>query len=172
MMIAHLESSAVVDTGATTSFLPADGIIMLVARPPLEDVSVEVLAADNTCFKVSHKVKIEMFPSEFPMSPRTVVAYVVDNKVDLLGHDHILGNKDIKSFGLNIISVGNQLLVMKNQREIGREESHQSNNTIAAALPSPDDDRINAEREQLYSLLDSYKDTFAETIEAVLNVNR
>lgn len=121
LTINHVEVSAVVDTGATVSFIPNMGIIMLTAQPKLEKASVKVQAADNTIIKITQKTKLAIRPSEVDMNYIVIKVLVVEDKTDVLGHDTILGNTDIVLLGFRIDNVDGHLVVMRGEREVGRE---------------------------------------------------
>lgn len=98
----HLQFSAVIDTGATISFIPAQGLIPLSLKPRIKESSTRVQAANNQCFTSTMQTELYIRPVNIDMAPVRSRVLIVADCSDLLAHDMIIGNLDIKSLQLAI----------------------------------------------------------------------
>lgn len=174
LKINSLEVAAVVDTGATVSFIPSDGIIMNLVQPTLVKTSMKVQAADNEFFSISRKTTLPIQLINISMNPIDTTVLIIPQRTDLLGYDLILGNPEIKSLKVDIINQDNKLLVKRGDIVVGQEESCQEHPTVAMCVPCiPEPNVVNTKHtsEHLEDMLTSFRDVFAERLSSQEHIN-
>lgn len=165
--IGELEASAVVDTGATISILPGQGIIISLCKPELNREKIKVQAFDDSLLDVGHSAIIEVRPAAIEMDPVRIKTLVIGNRSEVIGYDMILGLPGIKELGLLISHVDGAFVVTRNKVEVGREEEPPATSRVvgvAAEISRSNIDPYFEERQGVLLLARQHSDTFAETI--------
>lgn len=149
--------TGMLDTGATFSFIPANGRIIRNEKLHLQTTNVRCQAADNTIFTAAYGTTFEITTcNEGEQVKITVRALVIEGREDLLGYDMILGNPEIKTLRLVISSEKGLLVAKRNGSEIAREENFESSAVVTTkTLTDPN---------SVQTIVDRYSEVFAESI--------
>lgn len=117
-----IEFSGLIDTGATTTFVPENGTILSNIKPLIEPTNVKLQTGDNNAFTVLSRTTLKLKPDYANMDPVSVKVLVVNNRSDLVGHAIVIGVSEIKSFGLSIGIEEGKLTAWKNGSVVASEE--------------------------------------------------
>lgn len=154
-----LKFSAVIDTGATKSFVPSDGLIMAKLKLQTESTDINVQAGDNKWFNVSWQAFMHLRPAYIDQAPIRSRVLVVDHSTDLLGHSMVIGVTDIKELGLDIGSNYGILVAWKDGVEVAREER-----TISHSAATLKESECTKASESINDIVQHYLDVFSESI--------
>lgn len=111
----------IVDTGATISFIPENGIILRKHKLRSCTTNINVLLADGAVIHIDRKVMIPLKPSGSQVMPQTVPFYINKDADKVLGHEALLGLNVLKLFRLDINFGDNKIRIYHNNRCIGKE---------------------------------------------------
>jgi len=149
--------SAIVDTGATCSYLPQFGAVLRREKPKLYDVNVRSKLAVGTHVEHSSDETKLMVSLDMKDKPVEAVFLVVKGQTNILDHEILLGLPEIHKLGLSVVPREGQLCVMKDNAVIGME--------CVAASPTQALLSVRHEKEstnELKMLLNCFRDCFAE----------
>lgn len=92
----------IVDTGATTSFIPELGRLMKSHQLRLLSTNLNVHLADNGIRHIDKKILVTLRPKGSKDKPKEAVFYVSNGAEHILGHEALLGLNHLKLFNLQI----------------------------------------------------------------------
>lgn len=91
-----------IDTGATISCLPGNGIIMRKCKPRLLPASLNVQLADDTTVHVDKKVLVPIKPKHSNKPPVGAQFYVQGTAECIFGYEALIGLNNLSLFDLEI----------------------------------------------------------------------
>lgn len=164
--INNAAADVVIDTGASASFLPMEGIIIRESKTRLIKTKTDTRIADNGQLDCTHSSigTIRIWAGNIRKHESKFI--VINRSSHILGYDALFGNDIIKALGINI-STENGILVAKiGHHIIGFEDTlnkYQRHLAMierikSSPLPSTPLDR----------LLNRYSNVFSETAEEVM----
>lgn len=160
VIINGLEARAVIDTGASASFVPKNGLICGQSRLSLTQIMSKTKTADNSLLDCTHSTDCEIsLPIED--SPKITNRFLIINTSnDILGYDVLFGTDIIKRLKIDIKTRDNMIVAKIASHIIGREDyPDQCQPCVGLLKPEP----VISEDMRLQELLISYSDVFAET---------
>jgi ribonuclease HI len=110
-----------VDTGATISFIPENGLIMKTHRLKTRLANMNVTLADNTIAHIDKKVEAFIRPSGDSQRPKPVTFYICNDVANIMGHHALIGLDQLKLFDLNIRCDSKNITIYCQDRLIGRQ---------------------------------------------------
>lgn len=157
-------ANAVIDTGASASFLPEQGEAASLRREGLIPTQLRTRVADNGKLDATLTLEAEMRLEACNERTSKNRFIVINRSRTILGYDVLFGTEPIKKLGINIKPVGERLVAMVNGVEIGHEDTEGLMKCCFATQGTVE----KPERLGLARLLDRYRDVFAETAEGTI----
>lgn len=150
--------TAIIDSGATASFVTANLLSTWTSGIHLEPVLITAKAANQADIIIKHSVKLPI-TIVGQSSPVTVKFLVITTHDKILGHSMLLGLDSMKLLGISLHPKPSGYTAYANEIQIGSES--QSNQLVLGIL---------TQEEKLTHLLSEYNDIFEETITSMMRV--
>lgn len=112
-----------IDTGASASFLPKEGVIMKKSRPVLLPTYTDTRIADNGQLDCTHMTYTSVRLIASNTNKKEAKFLVINCSSHILGYDGLIGTDLIKSLGISIGLEENSLVARVEQTVIGKEDS-------------------------------------------------
>ena len=93
---------AIIDTGATATFIPAQGIIMQQSQPDLIPTPTKLQTIGSIISQTVQQTKLLIKPKASNSQPIQTRAFVIDTGDKILGSDAVIGLPDLKALRTNI----------------------------------------------------------------------
>lgn len=100
--IGHIILPVIVDTGATISVIPENGLIMKRLRPKIKTANLNVIMADNFKSHMDKKVSLPVRPKGSKVSHKDVNFYVHNGADKIIGAEAIIGLDQLMQFDIQI----------------------------------------------------------------------
>lgn len=110
----------VVDTGASISCLPENGLIMKKFNPIRKSANLNVQLADNGVVHMDQKVVIPMKPTKSTCQSVQTAFYIAKGANDVIGYQALVGLEQLKLFDLNIKFYNGQVQIYHQGTSIGQ----------------------------------------------------
>lgn len=158
--------SAIIDTGATCSYLPLNGRVMKEVNPKTYKVNVKSrLASDSYTERNDKETKCHIkLEAHQEMKSLEATFLIISNQDSILDHDVLLGYPEILALGLVIEPKDGQLCVVHGNDVIGRDCEAKA--PIRALVAVQNKSKASKELE---ILVRCYKKVFAEKAESTIN---
>jgi ribonuclease HI/transposase InsO family protein len=155
----------VIDTGASASFLPRDGVVIQGDRSGLTPTSTRTRVADNARLDCTHTFagRIEIYAPHRVGHQDKAHFYVINKARTILGYDALIGTDLIKRLGISITPNGNTLEALIDDHVVGREDKHASVKMQLNAMIQQE-----AASRPLDTLLAKFEHVFADYAEGVM----
>lgn len=114
--------SCIVDTGATTSFIPENGNVMRYNRLEIEPTNLNVQLGNNDYTHVNKKTELTYRPYKSTQQLTKSTFYICDAMNYILGHDALIGLKQLKMFEFDLLIRKGRVVIYHQNREIGSEQ--------------------------------------------------
>lgn len=112
---------AIIDTGATASFLPEKGVIISNKNIQINQTNQRVKTADNLILNVNCSTKLHTKPANTD-GPGVQSRYLVlPNHDSILGYQAVIGLDLIKSMNISVVPSGGIMLAKSGNHIIGKE---------------------------------------------------
>lgn len=164
-----IEATAIVDTGATASFVSGNSdIASSVAKDQLTE-AVVVKTADKRCLSTIQTVKATIKPKSKMDKAIILDLYVLPNRNEIMGHEVILGIDAIRAFKLIIGEVNGRIAARVNDVIIAQEfKMLGCLSTDITNSPSPQNRDITT-NDKFEATMREFQDIFAENAHTLMN---
>lgn len=149
-----------IDTGATTSFIPEHGEIMKLSLMHVEPANLMVELADGKTEHISKKMQAMIKPIGSNCRPEKVYFYIQNRHHDIFGYHALIGLKHLKLFELSIDVIQGKIYVYHQGKLIGHESSGLIN--IKASVRVVDRFKRTTSEDNVQRILSRYQAVFAE----------
>lgn len=113
--------SAIIDTGATASFVSGNTQIVRNFKQPKSPNSITIKTADNGIMTANEVLTISLSPKANPERHITLNLYILPGRTEILGHPMILGIDAIKALDAKIESKKDIMVAHINGITIAKE---------------------------------------------------
>lgn len=113
----------VVDTGATISCIPENGMLMKRFKLKVLPANVNVMLGDNTTTHIDKKVCVPVKPMGSTLQSKTTTFYLHSKDENILGYEALIGLTSLKLFDLDIRFQNDAARMFHQGRLISHEES-------------------------------------------------
>lgn len=164
-IIDQREARAIIDTGATASFLPENGSILIDNPVTYFSANHKAKTADNVLLPIEREV--HLYTSHVNSRCSYCKYLVLPNINQILGFDAIFGLDLIKKFEIQLKSIDNEMVATVNEHKIGREVELPA----ITALTIRSDEKLPESPVELSlkKLLFKYKEVFSEEATSVMD---
>lgn len=115
-------TSAIIDTGATASFIAGEGLLAKHFAYDLKSTEIHVNTADNYSFVSNSVVEIEMRSVEVPKFKIKVRLFTLPGTDNIMGHEIVLGLDAIRAFKMRIEANYDSIVVFIDNTRIAKEK--------------------------------------------------
>lgn len=164
--IANIVAEVVIDTGASASFLPREGLVVRQSQIDLIKTKTDTRIADNNQLDCTRQARAKVLLWAGNLRRHDARFLIINKSSHILGYDALFGTDLIKAFNITISTEGDRLVAKIGSHTIGVEDTAQQYQQHLAlvsrlknALP---------ENSPLDNLLERYP-VFAETAEEAMN---
>lgn len=159
--INNIEGRIVIDTGASASFLPKEGIVVKGSNPILLPTYTDTRIADNGQLDCTHVTYGSVVLTASNTTRSEAKFLIINAASHILGYDGLIGTDLIKSFGISIGLEENSLVAKIEATIIGKEDSiFQCEAQLGVVLEQQE-----SLTTPLDKLLKQYSSTFAESVD-------
>lgn len=165
VMLNDIFADLVIDTGATASFLPRNGLVMNSTKLTLEAHRSDTRTADNNRLDCTHLVHGNVAIWAQGIQEARIRFRIMNNARDILGYDGLLGTDAIKALSIHVVPVNDRLVAKVNSCVIGEERvAGPEQPCLAVKTPC-----VQPCVSPLDKLLTIYADVFAEQATGVMH---
>lgn len=165
----NVVANVVIDTGASASFLPREGIVIKDSKATMIETKNDTRIADNGQLDCTHLIHgyVRVWADHVRKHGSR---FLVINKSDhILGYDALFGTDIIKAMGITVSTKEGSLVAKIDDHIIGREDTVDEYRRHLALVAELKD--IPASVSPLDSLLKRYKQVFSETAEGFMKTS-
>lgn len=165
-----LDRSAIIDTGATGSFIAGNSEI--VKQSKLLDLSSEVCikTADARILSTAQTIEAVVTPNSFNNYKTKLNMFIIPQRDDIMGYEVILGMDAIRSLEITIEPINGLMSAHVNKDIIARELRLLGVTTIADKPQQCSPNDINRTRNNKFDkLVEEFSDIFAESAKTLID---
>lgn len=126
LLINQIETKTVIDTGASASFLPREGLVLKGDRSKLKPTTTRTRVADNGRLDCTYTHDGKIGLGTQPEVIDCARFFVINGTRSILGYDALMGTDLIKQLGISIVPAGNTLEAWADGHVVGREDKYAS----------------------------------------------
>lgn len=115
--------SVVIDTGASISVLPENGMILAARNIKLQPANLNVTLADDQIVNLRRKTSLGIKPRGSTKHSQLATFYVTEEAKDVLGHQALLGLNALRLFDIEI-NVNNKIISVIHQGKVIGKSLH------------------------------------------------
>lgn len=166
--IASVVAEVVIDTGASASFLPREGLVIKQSQIDLLKTKTDTRIADNNQLDCTRQTLAKVLIWAGSLRRHDARFLVINKSSHILGYDALFGTDLIKAFNITISNENNCLIAKIESYPIGQEdtvEQYQQHLAIVTRLK-----KATSESSPLDNLLKRYS-VFSETAEEAMDTS-
>lgn len=114
-----IEAQAILDTGATASFIAQLGCITRALGPTTHSERIQIQTADAHCLTSCQQIETIICPINLPQYSKQIKLIVIPDKKDLMGYEVILGLDALKSFNIKLETHEETMVATIDNHKIG-----------------------------------------------------
>lgn len=154
--------SAILDTGATASFIAQLGGAAQLLRATPSDQIISIQTADNCSLTSTEVINSTIRPSSLPETNIVIQLLVIPGRYELMGQDIIIGLDALKAMNVTFHTHKDSMIASIDNCEIGRDVKLLQPALLATVheTPTPEFDK----------LIEEYLDIFAESAKTFIDV--
>lgn len=165
MTVDGIAIATVIDTGASASFLPREGVVIRGNPDKLVPTATRTRVADNGRLNCTHVYDGKIGMRVKPDLKDVVRFYVINSIHDILGYDALIGTDLIKRLGVSIKPTETKLEAYLGEIRIGNEDKHAPMETPVGAVQKTRTE----EGARLERIIQDYAQVFADRAEGVMD---
>lgn len=162
LSINNIRTKTVIDTGASASFLPREGIVVRGDRSKLKPTTILTRVADNGRLDCTYTLDCKIGLGTQPVALDDARFYVINGARTILGYDALIGTDLIKRLRISIVPTGNMLEAWADGHVVGHEDKYASLQMRIGAILEE------STAQQLDTLLAKFEHVFADYAHGVM----
>lgn len=161
-IIGGLSTSAILDTGATASFISGSCTTAKSLKQSAEPVNIIVSTADEKSITANESIRTKIHPVCLPNLSQDILLYALRDRLNIMGYEIILGLDILHAFNIKIESSSNGMFASVDGHLIAAETKTLANDTLMSMqleLPQANPFDI---------LIKEFDDVFAESAKTLI----
>jgi len=165
-MIDNISAEVVIDTGASASFLPSEGVVVRQTEPALIQTETDTRIADNGRLDCTHVAYYDVQVWAGHLRKCHTKFYIINKSNHILGYDALFGTDIIKNLNMDIWVRKDVLVSSIENNIIGQEDTIDKYARHLGMISRPRESA--SSNVALNAILEKYQDVFSEIASGVM----
>lgn len=164
-----IDRSAIIDTGATGSFLSSNSYIVNTGCKNKLSSNIRIKTADQRSLATTQTLEAEIVPIAASHRSIKLNLFILPDRDDIMGHEIVLGMDSIRAFGITIESQDGNMVAHVDKTVIANE--FRMLGTVAVHKEPKKKAKLADKLNAFDQLIEDYEDIFAESASTVIDTS-